>query len=347
MNSRTLLSTSIIAGSVALAAQVSFAQTSELYLTDVDDPRCFVVQDGSIVRSFNRVNTADGPGLVVQDTIKMIGQDPGQTGFEYDTDGNMLSGSYTNPGYDSLYDGATDGVKNWTIAHNDFDVDFAVLKADADWQDMEILFVPERRSSGITYDANNDSLWITNNIGGVDRVQQFDLAGNLISEFNAVHSGGGYGIAWDPADDTLWIPGAYGTASQLFQYDKSGNLLQSFAVSGLPGRILGAEFGPADEDGLTIESTDCPGTVQVTAGGAQQGNRVYFIYGTNEGEGPQVPGCPGVRVGILGPTIAGFRIADANGEATISGQVGSNACGRIKVQAVEPATCELSDVITL
>lgn len=234
-----------IVTSLALMAATSAAtaQTSELYLNDWSNPVCYVVQNGVVIRQFNRTSFSDGPGLVVQDTIKHIGQDGGTSGREYDLNGNLLSGSYLNPAFTSCYDGATDGDRNWTIAHNDFNTNFAVLVADADWGGLAVAFVPANRSSGITYDAVNNSLWITNNVGGSDRVQQFDTSGNLISEFPInLQNGGGYAIAWDPADDTLWVPGAFGTGGNLYQYDKSGNLLQTVSPPGLGTQILGAEF---------------------------------------------------------------------------------------------------------
>lgn len=74
----------------------ALGQTSELYLTDWNTPATYVVQNGAIVRQFNRSSTSDGPGLVVQSTIKCIGQDRGATGREYDLNGGPLSGSYLN-----------------------------------------------------------------------------------------------------------------------------------------------------------------------------------------------------------------------------------------------------------
>ncbi len=225
----------------ALLSSAALAQTSELFLNDWSTPTTFVVQNGEVIRQFNRSANTDGPGLVVTGTMKCIGQNGSQVGQEYDLDGTPLAGRYTNPRFESLYDGASDGVHNWSVAHNDFDTNFALVQGDADWNDVDVLFVPERRSSGVTFDARTGTLWLTNNVGSSDRIQQYDLDGNLLSEF-AVSIPGGYGIAWDAADDTLWIPGAFGT-SDLFQYDKGGNLLQRITVPGLTSQILGAEFG--------------------------------------------------------------------------------------------------------
>lgn len=238
---------------LGLAALTATAQVSELYLNDWSTTATFVVQNGQVVRQFNRSAPSDGPGLVVTDTIKMIGQDGGQVGRQYGLDGTPMGGRYTNPSFTSLYDGATDGNNNWSIAHNDFDTNFALVEGDADWNNLQVLFVPARRSSGVTYDPTTDTFWVGNNVGSTDRIQQYDRGGNLVSEFN-VQIPGGYGIALDPADNTLWIPGSFGT-NDLFQYDKRGNLLQRITVPGLTNQILGAEFGAGSGGRCTYSIT--------------------------------------------------------------------------------------------
>jgi len=228
----------VVAGLFTVSAA---AQTSELFLSDWTTTATFVVQNGQVIRQFNRSAPLEGPGLVVTGTIKFIGQNGGQVGREYDLDGAPLAGCYSNPRFQSLYDGASDGEHNWSIAHNDFDTNFALVQGDAEWNDVSVLFVPQRRSSGVTFDARNGTLWVTNTVGSSDRVQQYDLNGNLVSEF-PVQIPGGYGIAWDPADDTLWIAGSFGT-NDLFQYAKNGTLLQRITVPGLTTQLLSAEFG--------------------------------------------------------------------------------------------------------
>jgi hypothetical protein len=224
---------------VILVPAFALAQTSELYLTTYEQTDAYVVQNSQIIRQFNRLHQFDGPALVVLESIKMLGQFGGQVGHEYDLNGNPLAGTYPNPGWTDCYDGATDGVHNWTIAHNHFP-NFPLLVSDADWANIQEAFTPLRRSSGVTYDASTGTLWVTNTVGDSDRVQQYDLNGNVLFEF-PVSIPGGYAIAWDPADDTLWIPGSWGT-NHLFQYDKLGNLLQEVDVPGLSDRVLGAEF---------------------------------------------------------------------------------------------------------
>jgi hypothetical protein len=226
----------------ALSAS-ALAQTSELYLTSYSSTQAYVVKNGQIVRQFQRTAANDGPALVVDATIKMYGQSTGGVGREYDFNGNLLAGVYPNPGFIDCYDGATDGTRNWTISHNDFSNNFAVLVGDANWGSMQIAFVPINRSSGIAYDATDGTLWISNNSGGSNQVEHYTTAGVLLGSFPVgLQSGGGYGIALDPLDQTLWLPGAFGTAGQLHQYTKSGTLLGVVNVPGMTTNVLGAEF---------------------------------------------------------------------------------------------------------
>jgi hypothetical protein len=218
------------------------AQTSPLYLGDWEGGHSWIVQEGKVIGSFDRVAGNDGPGLAVTDTIKYIGRDSGAVGHQYTLDGAPLDGTYTNPEFESLYDGATDGrTRNWSIAHNDFDPpQFAVVVGDQDWNGLAAAFAPLNRSSGITYDANTDTLWVTNTLGGGTAVQQYTTDGTLLSEF-PIQIPGAYGMAWDPADDTLWVVESFGQP-QLHQFAKDGQFLQTLLIPELNSTVLGAEF---------------------------------------------------------------------------------------------------------
>lgn len=331
----------------------ALGQTSELYLTDWSSPATYVVQNGAIVRQFNRSATNDGPGLVVQSTIKCIGQDAGATGREYDLNGGPLSGTYLNPAYSSLYDGATDGTSNWSVAHNDFGTNFAVVKGDADWQNLTVSFVPNRRSSGITYDANTNTLWISNNVGGSDRVQQYDLSGNVLFEFNvSLQSGGGYGIAWDPADDTLWLTGAFGTAGHIYQYSKTGTLLQDLTISGLDTTILGAEFQHGGTARLSLRITGvCPGRVTVSWSNATPSRPMGIALANSTGNFV-IPGgaCAGTQTGL---SNSGLQLVyqgntGANGSGNVSSNAGTAACLKyLQMFVVDGSPCDASNVVQI
>jgi hypothetical protein len=252
---RSTFSVVFLVSLALLTPASSSAQTSELYLTDATLRDTFVVQGGVIIRQFDRSANTDGPGLAVGATIKCIGVNGGEVGHEYALDGTPLAGTYPNPSFQSLLDGATDGVHTWSIAHNDSPTNFALVQGDADWGNLQVLFVPQRRSSGVTYDSSTGTLWVTNTAGGISHVQQYDFAGGMLQEFPATEPGGGYGIAWDPADDTLWIPASFGN-NDLYQYDKAGNLLQVVDVLGLTDSIAGAEFVQPRVFGDGFESGD-------------------------------------------------------------------------------------------
>lgn len=228
---------------VLLVSAVAPAQTSALYLNEWFGEETYVVQNGLIVRQWTRRDTQDGPGLVVVDSIKNIGVRVGNVGREYDLNGNLLGGRYTNPGFHSLYDGATDGQRNWSIGVNDRNTNYALVEGDADWGNLQVLFVPQTRSLGITYDGHSGTLWVGADApGGITHVEQYDLNGNKLFDFPLQHTERSYALAWDPADDTLWIP-TFATGGQLFQYDKQGNLLQRVTVPGMQNAaIAGAEF---------------------------------------------------------------------------------------------------------
>lgn len=224
------------------------SQVSRLYLTDYGTTNSYIVQGGSVVGTFNRASANDNAFAVTSD-IKSFQRTSG-SGHNYDLSGNYLGAlGSINPGFDDCYDGATDGTNTWTIAHNDFDTNFSVIQGGADWSGASVLFTPTDRSSGITYDSTNGTLWIARNFGGSDGIDQYTTGGAYLGGFTFGYLGGpGYGLAYDAADDTLWLSGGFGTSGNLYQFDKSGNLLNSVFVAGLAGtNIMGAEFAAVPE----------------------------------------------------------------------------------------------------
>lgn len=95
--------------------------------------------------------------------------------------------------------------------------------------------------------------------------------------------------------------------------------------------------------GFTLATSDsCPGTMTFTVTGETPGGDIAFIYGVpgsfTQGGTP----CTGTMVGIANPTIAQFGPA-----TSASGTVPAGACGTIRVQAVDVATCTVSNFIDL
>lgn len=232
---------------------VSMAQTSRLYLTDFNNQNSYIVQGGSVIGTFSRASNTDN-ALAITTEIRTFERSSGN-GSRYDLNGAFLGGlASSNPGFVDCYDGTTDGQHTWTVAHNDFNTNFAVIVGGADWSGAGVSFVPVDRSSGITYDVTDDTLWIARNNGGSDGIAHYTTGGAFIGQFlfGVFHSGG-YGLALDPVDNTLWLPGGFGDSGKLFQYSKTGTLLNTLTVSGLSGtNIMGAEFATVPEPGTLI-----------------------------------------------------------------------------------------------
>ncbi len=80
-----------------------------------------------------------------------------------------------------------------------------------------------------------------------------------------------------------------------------------------------------------------------TISGAAPNTRTYFVYSMTNGS-REVPGCPGVVLGMSAPIIAGSSTTDANGDGLFRRFVPGGATGRnIGIQAVQPATCVISN----
>lgn len=124
-----------------------------------------------------------------------------------------------------------------------------------------------------------------------------------------------------------------------------------------PGNRIGVLCSGIDSDNIYLISNlfgleladPWPGiageTNYLRAYGATTGEQVHFVYGLHTGS-KNVPGCPGLTVGINNPKIAGSAIANAQGEATLSSYVPGNASGvTVNIQAVERAGCTISNLV--
>ncbi|MGA9575853.1 MAG: IPTL-CTERM sorting domain-containing protein [Lysobacterales bacterium] len=218
----------------SLLMTVGVAQASPLYITQYNGTSGAIVETdtGAIIDTFTTTVSSE-TGIAVNGTVRIIPAFAQTSGSEYDLSGNVINnGIYDNPEYNSLYDGTTDGQYNYSIDHNG---SYRVLRFDLNWQNGATLFTPALRSSGITYDALSNTLWITTspNDGAPNgNIQQFSMTGELISEFSTAAIGGNhYGLAFDSTDGTLWTSDYQG--STLSQFDTSGNLLKEIDMSAL------------------------------------------------------------------------------------------------------------------
>ena len=160
------------------------AQLSEYYLMAGDQSTFHVIQNGTLLRSWGLANGTDQYQypIVVLDSIRSMGANGSDVGAEYDFNGNDLGNRYTNPRPSTSrgWDGATDGTNNYSI-----DTAGIVTLFDLDWSNPVDLF-DAGGLGGITYDPNNDSLWVSQFSSST--ITQYAMDGTILSSFDAGHS---------------------------------------------------------------------------------------------------------------------------------------------------------------
>lgn len=108
-------------------------------------------------------------------------------------------------------------------------------------------------------------------------------------------------------------------------------------------------YGVVEIAGLTLNyNGSCPGAGTVDLANGSAGALVFIAYAFATGPGV-VPtgGCAGTPVDLLSPTLLTAVTLDANGAASLPVNVPGGACGNVWVQALAPATCEVTPVIAL
>jgi len=236
---RTLIG---IFGCVAgLTLCVSSANAGILYATQLNGTNGAIIDtDANTVIGTFTTTSLNQTGIAVGATLRAIPSNTNTPGSEYDLAGNVINtGIYSSAGFNSLYDGTTDGAYNYAVDHNGNGTQ-TVFRFDLNWANPTALFNTQNRSSGITYDANTNTLWTTESLNfraPNGFVRQYDLAGNMISEFNK-GTFSAYGLAWDGTDDTLWMSNS--ANNSLYQYQKDGTFLGS---SNFGGQLFSYAFG--------------------------------------------------------------------------------------------------------
>jgi hypothetical protein len=251
------VATAVLAfASIALAAPFT-GPTSALYLDNYGTHSIYVVQGATVINSFAYAYGALAGGngnyqegmIAVTDTVRTnaFPQDngPGGIGGQYSLNGVATGVQYAEPtaptSPDVAYDGTSDGTYNYYLQFQGSDGTQGVVRTDLDWQNPEVLFATGTSPGdylGITYDATNQSLWISG--WGQNSIQDYSMSGTLLSSF-ATANNNLSALAMDSADHTLWA--SVGQSNNLIQFDTSGNVLQQGAPSLLPGgTYLSGEF---------------------------------------------------------------------------------------------------------
>ncbi len=175
------------------------AQISEYFVMAGDQSTFHVIQGGVLLRSWS-----PAPGtaqyqypLVVTNTIRTMGANPGEIGAEYDFNGVDLTTRYTHPATPACaWDGTTDGTYHYTI-----DTAGGVYRLDRDWTNPVRLFGAGSIGS-LTYDPTNDSLWVSQ--FSTATITEYTLAGLALRSFTTGHTQN-MALALDHVDGTLWL----------------------------------------------------------------------------------------------------------------------------------------------
>ena len=201
-----LLATAAWSGlSLMLGASSSWAipftgPTSPYYLDNYGNQTIDVVQGTNVINSFpwfydpGCTNFCEG-SLAVTNVVSTnwFGSYGGSaTAGQY-----TLSGAPTGIGWSGtpppagetsnlFYDGASDGTYNYTVEYSNYPPETEnVIATNLNWQNPVMLFsIPGETSAaylGITYDPNNNSLWVSG--WQTDVIADYSLTGTLLSSF--------------------------------------------------------------------------------------------------------------------------------------------------------------------
>ena len=135
-----------------------------------------------------------------------------------------------------------------------------------------------------------------------------------------------------------------GNAAVEMQFHYFGDYAHCWSIDNVVVDNGGNPTGP----GLSVSGT-CPGVQNANASGMTAGGPVAFYYALAAGS-TTIPsgGCAGLTLPVAAPTqLGGFVIADAAGNASLSGSSQPSHCGLVILGAVDVATCTGSNTVTL
>lgn len=212
---------------------------STYYVTAGDQHHVHAIQGTSITHTFT---TASGgreyPLFVLDSAIVTSGSIGSEAGRVYTLAG--VAGSTVIPfslSSGSAWDAATDGTNAYLL-----DYSYGIVyRANLDYSNPVVLFSGLGSSAflGITFDANNNSLWISGWTS--NEVRNYSLSGTLLSSFTGPTTSL-TSLALDPATGTLWM-GSQQQQGTFWEYSRAGTQLQSVTFSSLVNEnTLGGEF---------------------------------------------------------------------------------------------------------
>jgi hypothetical protein len=260
----------VLLAALLMASAASGAPISTLYATGGNAPSEIHAIDGTGYANVWAVAEKDG-GIaanqyaiaVSNGTIRTSGDRLTGEGAEYLLNGTPTGNFSAAVEQYNILDGTSDGTYNYGVCYRNIgdNCPFAdgalVYRFDADWSDPFFLFEAEENwSMGITFDPTNNSLWISDfNDGagrpgaGAGRLINYNMDGDILTEFDIPALEGRRGLAMDYGDDTLWLStnNSAGAGQSLTQLSRStGAVLDTYLFTGLEfHQGMEANFGSA------------------------------------------------------------------------------------------------------
>jgi hypothetical protein len=250
-----LLATAILLAGGAFARAAG--PVSRYYLTAGDQGNNWTIQAlaANVFPQAHPENQGEY-GIAVTSTVRTLGNGNSGTGLgsEYTLNMAFTGNTFAYPTPTSLrfYDGTSDGSSNYSV---DFETGI-VYRMNLNWSNATPLFntgFGGANALGITYDPNNNSLWVSQWSGNL--VRDFTLGGAALSSFNATGFNGSLScLALDSATNTLWM-GSQNAQGTFSEFSRTGTLLQTQSYATMaPENTLGGEFRIVPEPSTALSA---------------------------------------------------------------------------------------------
>ncbi len=227
----------ILIGGVVLGSSIANAQGgpgAKYYMTAGDQSQNWTALGGSATSGLQALGGEYN--IAVSGDLRTTGNFNSNLGQQYDLLMNSTGTTYAGS-WEGLYDGTTDGSRNYTIDYGTGDV----LSYNRNWQGPVTLFNAATGFGnylGITYDGTG-GLWISR--WNSDVVEHRSMTGSLLSSFNTGFNSISC-LAMNYSDGTLWM-GTQNSQGTFFQFSTTGTNLQTVTYSNMAGaNTLGGEF---------------------------------------------------------------------------------------------------------
>ena len=227
-----ILALALMATAVTAAPAIA-SNITPYYLFNGDASTGWQITNGVVTNTFSTFSL--GYPVAIRNTI-WLGQRDDDRAVEY-TLGGVATGNTSVGGdnFSQLLDGATGFAANYGVeccgATN------SVTVANADWSNQQVLFNLGTSGSGIAFDPNDSTLWISA-FGGT--ITHYSLAGANLGTIN-LGARLMIGLAYESLTDTFW--GFDRNSNNLVQFSRAGVVLADVDIPNFnPGNPFGGEM---------------------------------------------------------------------------------------------------------